>query len=80
MMDIRLLRRTTVEACCLLTKTSAAQSEFSAAAVPASAKHESGTTSDFLERVSNRKADSRIRIDVDLEDYYRIKANKSEKA
>ena len=69
-----------VEVCCLLTKTSAAQSEFTAAAVPASAKHESGTTSDFLERVSNRKADSRIRIDVDLEDYYRIKANKSEKA
>ena len=34
----------------------------------------------LLERVSNRKADSRIRIDVDLEDYYRIKANKSEKA
>ncbi len=27
----------------------------------------------LLERVSNRKADSRIRIDVDLEDYYRIK-------
>jgi 23S rRNA (uracil1939-C5)-methyltransferase len=28
----------------------------------------------LLERVSNRKTDARVRIDVDLEDYYRIKA------
>ena len=63
----------TVEACCLSTKTSAAQSEFTAAAVPASAKHESGTTSDFLERVSNRKADSYVKLNVKMEDYYRIK-------
>ena len=62
-----------VEACCLLTKTSRAQSEFTAAAVPASAKHESGTSDDLFERVSNRKADAKVHIDVDLEDYYRIK-------
>ena len=34
----------------------------------------------LLERVSNRKAGAKIRIDVDLEDYYRIKDNKSGKA
>ena len=28
----------------------------------------------LLERVSNRKTDAKVRIDVDLEDYYRIKA------
>jgi len=33
----------------------------------------------LLERVSNRKADAKIRIDIDLEDYYRIKDNKSGK-
>ena len=33
----------------------------------------------LLERVSNRKPDTKIRIDVDLEDYYRIKDNKKEK-
>ena len=33
----------------------------------------------LLERVSNRKPDAKIRIDVDLEDYYRIKDNKNEK-
>ena len=27
----------------------------------------------LLERVSNRKADAKVHIDVDLEDYYRIK-------
>ena len=27
----------------------------------------------LLERVSNRKADAKVRIDVDLEDYYQIK-------
>ena len=70
---IRLLKQNTVEACCLLTKTSRAQSEFTAAAVPASAKHESGTSDDLFERVSNRKADAKVHIDVDLEDYYRIK-------
>ena len=70
---IRLLKQNTVEACCLLTKTSAAQSEYTAAAVPASAKHESGTTSDFLERVSNRKADSYVKLNVKMADYYRIK-------
>ena len=68
-----LLKRNDVEACCLLTKTSAAQSEFTAAAVPASAKHESGTTSDFLERVSNRKVDSYVKLNVKMADYYRIK-------
>ena len=30
----------------------------------------------LLERVSNRKTDAKVRIDVDLEDYYRIKAGK----
>ena len=34
----------------------------------------------LLERVSNRKSDAKIRIDVNLEDYYRIKDNKSGKA
>jgi len=43
MMDIRLLRRTTVESCVL------------------------------LERVSNRKADSYVKLNVKMADYYRIK-------
>ena len=34
----------------------------------------------LLEKMSNRKAGAKIRIDVDLEDYYRIKDNKSGKA
>ena len=32
----------------------------------------------LLERVSNRK-DAKVRIDVDLEDYYRIKDKKKNK-
>lgn len=68
-----LTQKSTVETCCLLTKTSAAQSEFTAAAVPASAKHESGATSDFLTHVSNRKVDSYVKLNVKMEDYYRIK-------
>ena len=78
--SIRLLKQNTVEACCLLTKTSRAQSEFTAAAVPASAKHESGTSDDLLERVSNRKADSYVKLNVKMEDYYRIKDSKGDEA
>ena len=62
-----------VEACALLTKTSEVQSEFRDAAVPASAKHESGTSYDPIKRVSNRKPDSYVHLNLKMEDYYRIK-------
>ena len=34
----------------------------------------------LLERVSNRKADAKVHIDVDMEDYYRIKESKKRSA
>ena len=33
----------------------------------------------LLERVSNRKADSYVKLNVKMEDYYRIKDNKQSK-
>lgn len=34
---------------------------------------ESGNTAETVCLLSNRKSDAKVRIDVDLEDYYRIK-------
>ena len=69
-----LLNENDVETCALLSKTSKAKSEIRGAVVPASAKHESGTSSDLLERIQNAK--DYIPLKLDMEDYYKIKDGK----